>query len=485
MLPMIVPVGSLLLGVSLLLFGNGLLNTLLALRGGMEGYSDSLIGYIMSGYFVGFFVGFYAGIPMLRRIGHIRAFALCAAISAAVVLTHVLLVNPYSWMLLRVVTGAVLVILYTIIESWLNDVTPAEKRGQVFAVYMAVNLGSLALTQQLLQLDSPMNFTLFALAAMLVCISLVPITWTRLAQPSVAEVKRFSLRKLLKIAPIAVAGGVLSGLAMGAFWGLMPVYGQRIGLESGQVATLMSASIVGGALFQYPLGRYSDKHDRRWVLGITAAVGFGIALVSWMLPTPYWLVLLNMALWGGAAFAIYPVSVAHLVDHIDHRDILPAGSALLLLHGMGAAIGPALAGTLMEWTSAATLLLYFALAHGLIALYVGFKLTRPAAIAEPEPESTSHFVPMVRTTPAVLEMIPEEDTETANESETDSGASDPSGSAANPNTSGSAEHRAANDDSHKADIDSQSLSNSENNSGKVNKRSENTQHEEHLPPLGF
>nr|WP_246624921.1 MFS transporter [Oceanobacter mangrovi] len=395
-------------GVSLLLFGNGLLNTLLALRGGMEGYSDSLIGYIMSGYFVGFFVGFYAGLPMLRRIGHIRAFALCAAVSAVVVLAHVLLVNPYTWMLLRVVTGAVLVILYTIIESWLNNETPAERRGQVFAIYMAVNLGSLALTQQLLKLDSPMNFTLFALSAMLVCISLVPITWTRLPQPSVAEVKRYSLRRLLKTAPVAVAGGVLSGLAMGAFWGLMPVYGQRIGLDSGQVATLMSASIVGGALFQYPLGRYSDKHDRRLVLAITAAVGCAIALASWLLPTPYWLVLTSMALWGGAAFAIYPVSVAHLVDRIDSHDILPAGSALLLLHGMGAAIGPALAGSLMEWSSPATLLLYFACAHALIAGYIAFKLTRPATIAEAEPETSAPFVPMLRTTPAALEMLPDE-----------------------------------------------------------------------------
>ncbi|WP_369856842.1 MFS transporter [Candidatus Thalassolituus haligoni] len=407
MLPLIVPVGSLLLGVSLLLFGSGLLNTLLALRGGMEGYSDSLIGYISSGYFAGFFVGFYIGLPILRRIGHIRAFALCAAIAAAVVLLHSLLVNPVAWILLRIVTGAVLVILYTIIESWLNNQTPPQQRGQVFAIYMAVNLGSLALAQQLLQLDSPANFTLFALAAMLVCISLVPITWTRLAQPSVAEVKRFSLRKLVKLAPVAVAGGALSGIAMGAFWGLTPVFGQRIGFDSGQVAMLMSATIIGGAICQYPLGRYSDRHDRRRVLGITAAAGAAVALLLFLLPSSYWLVLLLMAIWGGAAFAIYPVSVAHLVDHLETGDILPAGSALLLLHGMGAAAGPAIAGTLMEFTGPLALLLFFMLAHALIAAYAFYALQRPQTQAD-EIESAAPFVPMVRTTPTALEMLPEE-----------------------------------------------------------------------------
>ncbi|MDP2505977.1 MFS transporter [Oceanobacter sp. 3_MG-2023] len=408
MLPLIIPIGSLLLGVSLLLFGSGLLNTLLALRGGLEGYSDSLIGYISSGYFAGFFVGFYIGLPILRRIGHIRAFALCAAIAAAVVLLHSLLVNPIAWILLRVVTGAVLVILYTIIESWLNNQTPQQQRGQVFAIYMAVNLVSLALAQQLLQLDSPANFTLFALAAILVCISLVPITWTRLAQPSVSEVKRFSPKRLVKLAPVAVVGGVFSGLAMGAFWGLMPVFGQRIGFDSSQVAMLMSATIIGGAIFQYPLGRYSDHHDRRQVLAITASAGVIAALLLFLLPASYWLVLSLMALWGGAAFAVYPVSVAHLVDHLEPGDILPAGSALLLIHGMGAAAGPAVAGTLMEYYSPLALLLFFVLAHMMIAAYAFYSLKRPQTKAD-DIESAAPFVPMVRTTPTALEMLPEDD----------------------------------------------------------------------------
>ena len=116
MLALVLPIGSLLIGVALLLLGGGLLNTLLALRGGMEGFSDGTMGFVMSGYFIGFFVGIYLALPLIRRIGHIRAFALCAAVMSCSALLHILIVDPWAWLAIRVLTGAVLVILYTLIE---------------------------------------------------------------------------------------------------------------------------------------------------------------------------------------------------------------------------------------------------------------------------------------------------------------------------------------------------------------------------------
>lgn len=408
MLPMIVPIASLLMGVSLLLLGNGLLNTLLALRGSHEGYSDSLIGLISSGYFIGFFIGFYAAIPVLRRIGHIRAFALCAAIAASVVLLHLLLVSPWTWLALRVVTGTVLVILYTVIESWLNDQTPSSSRGRVFAVYMAVNLGSLALAQQLLRLDSSTGYLLFAVSAMLVCISLVPITWTRLHQPQVADIRKLSLKRLYQAAPAAVAGALLSGVAMGGFWGLGPLYAQKIGFDTGNIAMFMSCAILGGAAFQFPLGRFSDRHDRRRVLLGVSVAASAVALAMWMLPDTPWLVFTLVALWGGAAFAIYPVAVAHLVDYLKPGEVLSGGSSLLLLHGVGAAVGPSLAGALMAAISAHALQLFYAITLLLLALYVWLQLQRPPQEQPEEPEDPAAFVPMLRTTPTVLEMLPDE-----------------------------------------------------------------------------
>lgn len=408
MLPLIVPIGALLVGVALLLLGSGLLNTLLAIRGGVEGYSDSLLGLIMSGYFVGFFVGTFLALPLIQRIGHIRTFAFCAAIASCSALLHVLLVNPYIWMLLRVVTGTALVILYTVIESWLNGQTPAVQRGRVFAIYMIVNLAALAIAQQLLRFGSPSTYILFSVSAMLVSLSLVPVTWTRLQQPEVTAVSRLSIRQLRKTAPVAVMGAALSGLAMGAFWGLGAVYAGRIGLDSAGVATFMSCAILGGAALQYPLGRYSDSHDRRRVLALTSATAACAAvLLAALSYAGYW-VLLAIALFGGLAFALYPVTVAHLVDRLDPADILAGGSGLLLLHGVGAAIGPALAGQIMEVIGPQALPVYFAAILVVLAIFAARNLHDH--IEEPS-DNSSQFVPMVRTTPTALEMLPDEQEE--------------------------------------------------------------------------
>ena len=247
---LIAPISSLLGGVALLLLGNGLLNTLLTLRGVAEGYSTGMLGLIMSGYFVGFLLGTWLAIPLVRRVGHIRAFAFCAALAAITALLHVLIIDPWVWLGLRVLYGLALVSLYMVIESWLNARAPNDKRGQVFAVYMAVNLGALAAAQQLLNLAAPSDFVLFVLAAILISAALMPIALTRQPQPSVPETLHTNLRQLAGIAPLAIAAAGLSGLALGAFWGMAPVYASLSGFDATGVGLLMSGAILGGALLQ-------------------------------------------------------------------------------------------------------------------------------------------------------------------------------------------------------------------------------------------
>ncbi|TNE77749.1 MAG: MFS transporter [Gammaproteobacteria bacterium] len=408
MLTLIVPICALLTGIGLLLMGTGLLNTLLALRGGLEGYSDGLMGIIMSGYFIGFILGTFLGLPLIKRIGHIRTFAFCAAFTSCFALLHVVFVDPAVWFALRVATGTTLVILYTVVESWLNGQTAPTQRGKVFAVYMMVNLVALALTQQFLQLAGAETFLLFALSAIFISTSVASVTWTRMVQPEVNDASRMSMKRIWQIAPVAVAGAIFSGLSMGAFWGLGAVYASRVGLDSAGVATFMSLAILGGALFQYPFGRYSDSHDRRRVLLVISAGGaLAALLLAGMSFAGGWL-LLAAVLYGGLAFAVYPVAVAHLVDHLDSGEILPGGSTLLLLHGTAAAIGPAVSGFLMEVMGPQALPLYFCLMLVLLALFTWRKLVAKVRDAA---ESPSPFVAMVRTTPTALEMYPDEPVE--------------------------------------------------------------------------
>lgn len=408
MLRLIFPICALLASIALLLVGSGLLNTLLALRGTIEGYSDSTLGFIMSGYFFGFFVGTYLALPLINRIGHIRTFAFCAAFTACFSLLHVLFVDPYVWLLLRVMTGASLVILYTVIESWLNGQTPTAQRGRVFAIYMMVTLVALALAQQLLRLDTPTTFTLFALSAILICLSVPAITWTRMVQPELSDAPRMKLNRLWGLAPVALVAAIFSGLSMGAFWGMGALYAGHVGLDNSGIATFISCVIIGGAIFQYPLGRYSDRHDRRKVLAFASALAASAALLMSFFSSTMGLFLVASVLYGGMAFFIYPVAVAHLVDHLEPHDILPGGSTLLLIHGIGAAFGPALAGQLMESIGPHALPVFFALMQMVLAFYT---VTKLRDVEEEILENAGQFVAMVRTTPSVLEMFPDEPVE--------------------------------------------------------------------------
>ena len=415
---LIAPISSLLGGVALLLLGHGLLNTLLTLRGVAEGYSTGMIGLLMSGYFAGFLIGTWLAPSLIRRIGHIRTFAFYAALAAVAVLVHVLIVNPWMWLVLRVLYGVSLVTLYMVIESWLNAQVSGEKRGQVFALYMAVNLGALAAAQQLLSLDTPMNFTLFALAAILISSALMPITLTRQAQPALPDMPATDLLQLARIAPLPLMAAGISGLTLGGFWGLAPVYASQVGFDAAGVGLLMSITILGGAVLQWPIGLFSDKHDRRVVLLWVVAIAAVLALVI----TPILsgsLLLGLMFLWGGLAFSIYSIAVAQMVDQLHPDEILSGSSGLLLANGFGAAFGPVVAGGLMHLFGHIALPLFFAVSLGILAIY---SFWRPRRVVDLVTEPHGHFTPMLRTSHTVLELMPdtpevEVDAAPANEAE--------------------------------------------------------------------
>jgi MFS family permease len=401
------PIAALLLGVALLLLGGGLLGTLLAVQGPERGFSDAMVGAIMSGYFVGFFLGTFLAPGIIRRIGHIRAFALFAALATCAVLLHAMLVSPLWWFAFRVVTGIALVALYTVIESWLSARSEPAERGRVFAVYMAVTLAALAAGQHLLRLDDG-GMLPFALVAVLVCAAMIPVTLTRQVQPVLHETPRLKLVHLYRRVPTAVAGALFSGLAMGAFWALGPLFAVRSGLVEGQIAWFMSIGILGGMLLQWPIGRLSDRHDRRYALFAVALLAAVVAMFGAIATGQTGVQRIGVLyavvfVYGGLAFAVYPVSVAHLMDHLEPSDLLQGSSTVLLLHGIGAALSPLLAGAAMGRLGPDALWMFFAATQALLAATVGWRLLVRRRVAGFE----GRFLPMLRTTPTALDMIPD------------------------------------------------------------------------------
>ncbi|HEX5352728.1 MAG TPA: MFS transporter [Rhodanobacteraceae bacterium] len=394
------PVASLLIGTALLLLGVGLLNTLIPLRGIAADYSGTLLGGLTSAYYAGYFIGTLAMPPLVRRIGHIRAFAFCAACAACVALLHALGSNPVVWLLLRLLTGIVLVGLYAIIESWLNAQSTPGQRGTVFAAYMVVNLCALALGQQFLRIGGQ-SFVLFTVVALAVCAATLPVLLTRQAQPQQQATPKLQLGLLFNAAPTAGAGALLSGLAMGAFWGLLPVYAHRVGFDTSTVGTYMSIAILGGAALQWPLGRLSDHRDRRIVLMWVAAAATLLALAALATGGREWLAMGLIFLFGGMAFAIYPIVVAHLVEHVPQDSLMAASSTILLVYGVGSAAGPLVAGVLMSGVGPWALFAWFAGTHAALAGYVAYRY----GVRRREPLRERKFRPMLRTTPTVMRLL--------------------------------------------------------------------------------
>ncbi len=396
-------VSTLLLGMGVLLAGSGLIGTLLGLRAGIEGFSDMAMGVVMSAFFMGYIVGAFVCPPLIRAIGHIRAFAAMAALSAVVSLLYGMIVDPVAWWLLRVINGICMVGLYIVIESWLNE-RVEEGRGQVFAVYMMVSLLALAGGQYLLLVYGPGDLGSFALVAILFCLGLIPIAMTPTSQPQQIDRPHLPLRKIYDAAPVGVVGALVSGAVTSAFWGLSAIYGRDAGLDAAGVATLVSLVIVGGAALQWPIGRYSDHRDRRMVVMMVALLGAASAMGLYALAEHSRLALYASALvYGGFSFSLYGLCVAQTHDRLDRSDVLQATQGLLLLNGIGATIGPLLAGVVMQFAGTRSFPLLLASLLFLLAMYVAWRIRIRSAVPEPE---MSDFVVVTRTSPLALEMDP-------------------------------------------------------------------------------
>ncbi|MFN2382320.1 MAG: MFS transporter [Guyparkeria sp.] len=403
MLSTVFSVQSLLAGMGVLLAGSGLLATLLGLRAAEEGFSDGTIGLVMSAFYIGYVLGTLTIPAIIRRVGHIRTFAALAAISSAAAILHGLWVDPWFWMLLRLINGVTLLGLYMVIESWINEKVTTH-RGQVFGIYMMISLFAYGAGQFLISLYGPMEVSTFAIVGLLFSLGLVPIALTRVSQPPPMETTRLPVRELFRLAPTGVIGAAMSGVITGTIYGMAAVYANRVGLPDAQVATFVAAIIVGGGLLQWPIGRLSDGRDRRYVLIVIAAIGgvFSVllAMQDWF---PGWSLFALALVFGGFSFSLYAISVAQTNDRLSSDQVLEGTRGLLMVNGAGSVVGPLISGLAMGWFGAAGFPLFVLAALGAMILLVFWRIL----IDDPVPDDErGDYVFTHRTSAAGLELDP-------------------------------------------------------------------------------
>lgn len=378
------PISSLLLGVAFLLAGNGLQFTLLPLRAIHEGFSALALGLIGSAYYGGFVAGCLLGPYLVLRAGHIRAFSAMIALAVTVSLAYPLVANAPAWTLFRLVTGFCIAGFYLVIESWLNDRTSNDNRGLVMSTYVMVNFGALTVGQLLVSAYPIEQAGNFMISAMLASLAIVPVALTRSAQPAPITIVSFRPRELYRAAPAGLVASFAIGLSNGAFWSLGPVSATGGGLDIHQVALFMGAATLAGAAAQWPIGRLSDRLDRRLVLLVTLIAAMISGLCLWLAPVSGLGFVALAMLFGATTLPGYSLAAAHAYDKTETSDMLPTAATILLANALGAVIGPFLASMLMTAEGPRALFLFTAFTQALLAGYIAYRRSVQASLTEPE-----------------------------------------------------------------------------------------------------
>lgn len=367
---------ALLLGMFMLMIGNGLQGTLLGLRGDLEGFTTLELSVVMSAYFVGFLFASRLAPELIRRVGHVRVFAALGSTISAVLILYPALTEPWAWTIGRVVIGFCFCGVYVTAESWLNNAATNENRGKALSLYMIVQMAGIVFAQYLLLLGDVGGFILFIIPSVLVSLAFAPILLSIRPTPAFATTKRLPLGKLIEASPLACVGMFLLGGVFAAQFGMAAVYGTRVGLTVPQISLMVSLTYVAALLLQYPIGWLSDRVDRRLLILVLSVLGGVGALLSFVIPGTYWLILVSAAAVGGTSNPLYALLIAYANDYLEREDMAAASGGLLFINGVGAIAGPLIVGWVMDTVGVSGFWAFVAVLMLGLAAYAGYRMTR-------------------------------------------------------------------------------------------------------------
>ncbi|CUH76771.1 MFS transporter [Tropicibacter naphthalenivorans] len=404
---------ALLLGMLLLMLGNGLQGSLLGVRGAEAGFSASTMSVVMAGYFAGFLVASRVVPGMIRRVGHVRVFAALGSLVSAVLILYPAFKDPFAWTAGRVIIGFCYCGVYVTAESWLNNSATNETRGQALSAYMIVQMLGVIISQAMLVIPDTSGFLLFVIPSVLVSISFAPILLSISPTPAFEATKPMTLRELYDVSPLGIVGMFLLGGVFAAQFGMSAVYGMQAGLELGQISMFVAAFYVGAVLLQYPLGWLSDRMDRRLLITIVAGIGAGSGVMAILLGGYFPMLLVSAFMIGGMCNPLYSLLIAYTTDFLQAEDMAAASAGLLFINGLGAIAGPLIIGYGMEVVGPQG---YFMLITGLLGALTAYALYRMTKRPSLPVEDTGVYAPVAYgVTPVAMEAAQEYAIEAAEE----------------------------------------------------------------------
>ena len=395
---------ALFFGFALICLGHGLQGTLIGIRSVIEGFSFVSAGVIIAGYYVGYLTGAILIPIFLRRVGHIRVFAALASLASIAILLHSIFLDPVSWFIIRIITGISLSGIYVIMESWLNDKSTNQTRGQLLGIYMIVTFVFVGLGQLLLNLSDPSKVDLFILVSILLSFALLPILLSKTDQPDITNPKYFSIKEFYILSPFGFVAALLTGLAHSTVFGYGAIYASSKGLSVLEVSIFMVIISSFGALSQWPIGFLSDKVDRRVILIAVTFIASGLSIFivisSYISLTLFFII---TALYASMCLPMFSLAVAHVNDFLKPNQIVSASSTFNILIGIGSILGPLFVSGTMTLIGPNGFFIYLFIIHGLLGLFGLYRMAKRTKPADIE----SQYTPLPRNiTPAGMELNP-------------------------------------------------------------------------------
>jgi MFS family permease len=418
-------VWALLVGMAFLMLGNGLQGSLLGIRAAAENFGAAVTGFVMTGYFVGFLLGSQIAVRTIRRVGHLRVFAAATCLASLAILIQSLFVTPLVWAVMRIITGYCMASAYIVTESWLNDRVTNAHRGGLLAVYMVTAYVGMAGGQLLLNAGTPTNHDLFILCSVLITFAAIPILLSITPQPIQDNVESLSLSDLYRVSPLGLIGSFGAGILQGSVFSMGAVYARQIGLTVAETSLFMFFLVVGAALLQWPVGKLSDRIDRRKLITGLAFFGAVIPLAAGIAAERGPNFLIGSApLIGIGPLLLYSLFVAYTNDYLRPEQMVAASSGLILAFGSGAVLGPPAVGILMDSMGPNGFLLILAAGHACIVGFALYRMTRrdtvPVEEQLPYPGTPARTASLA---PAYAEWVTEQ-VESDNAADPDAGSGD-------------------------------------------------------------
>ena len=393
-------IGTLIIATSLIQLANGFFGTFISLRVASEDFGATLAGLVLSSYFAGFALGAVRCGQIIKRVGHIRAYATFAGLVVAATAAMPLRVRPLPWLVLRAIAGFGCAGVFVTTESWLNAKAQPSQRGRVFSLYMVGTFLALAVGQLLITWIEVKGAAPFNVIVGLFAVALVMVSTTRAEPPLTVATEKLPYGQLARAAPVAVIGCAMSGLVSSAFYTLAPAWMQDNGIKRETIALFMLVAVVGGLAFQVPVGRLSDRYDRRIVLA-ALGIGFAGAAIALVHRPPSWSVLVpTAALLGGFMSTLYPVCVADAHDRMPANRVVAVSGRLILVSGLASVLGPLIGTSIMARSGINGLFYFMAAAALLLALVAAASrslataaprhLRRPFEILAPQAAPLAH-----------------------------------------------------------------------------------------------